>query len=266
MGGDNRPDKGRVIAILGMHRSGTSCLTGSLQQAGLTLGEVHTWNRYNLRGNREQQTLVDLNDEVLADNGGSWDRPPKHCQWSDEQLRRAQTSLMASPDVGALPSQSASSPGSLVRGFKDPRTLLTLDGWLRAIPQLEFVGVFRSPLAVARSLAHRSAMPPDQALELWALYNRRLLRLWRRYRFPLVNFDVEADDYLGIVSRVARDLGLDAEASRQAPFFDESLRTSQADPVKMPLPYSIRLLHWRLRRAARVYRRRSAAVTVVSST
>ncbi|HBM84618.1 MAG TPA: sulfotransferase family protein, partial [Halieaceae bacterium] len=29
----------RVIAILGMHRSGTSCLTGSLQEAGLELGE-----------------------------------------------------------------------------------------------------------------------------------------------------------------------------------------------------------------------------------
>lgn len=266
MGRDNRPHTGRVIAILGMHRSGTSCLTGSLQQAGLTLGEVHTWNRYNLRGNREKQTLVDLNDEVLADNDGAWDRPPKHCRWRDEQLRRAQMSLMLGSDDASMKEESESSPASPVRGFKDPRTLLTLDGWLRAIPHLEFVGVFRSPLAVARSLAHRSAMPPDQALELWAFYNRRLLRLWRRYRFPIVNFDVDAGEYLEVVSRVAHDLGLDAEASRQAPFFDESLRTSQADPVKMPLPYSIRLLHWRLRRAARVYRRRPTAATVVSST
>ena len=34
----------RVVCILGMHRSGTSCLTGSLQQAGLFLGDCHTWN------------------------------------------------------------------------------------------------------------------------------------------------------------------------------------------------------------------------------
>ena len=58
----------RVIAILGMHRSGTSCLTGSLQEAGLELGEHHTWNPYNRKGNRENQDFVDLHDAILAAN------------------------------------------------------------------------------------------------------------------------------------------------------------------------------------------------------
>jgi hypothetical protein len=32
------------MALLGMHRSGTSCLTGSLQLKGLFRGDVHEWN------------------------------------------------------------------------------------------------------------------------------------------------------------------------------------------------------------------------------
>ena len=233
-----------------MHRSGTSCLTGSLQQAGLSLGEVHTWNRYNLRGNREKQALVDLNDEVLAANGGSWDRPPARCRWSDEQLRRAR-SLAFDDEREAVGEVCGAGPGAAIsapRGFKDPRTLLTLDGWLEAIPEIEFVGVFRSPRVVARSLAARNEMPAVEALALWKHYNRLLLNAWRKHRFPLVNFDMQASRYPDTVSAVASALGLDGEAARDAPFFDEGLRTSQTDPVDVPLPYAIRLLHWRLRR------------------
>jgi len=42
-----------TVAILGMHRSGTSCLAGSLQELGLYLGEVYDQNPHNPRGNRE---------------------------------------------------------------------------------------------------------------------------------------------------------------------------------------------------------------------
>ena len=79
----------RVIAILGMHRSGTSCLTGSLQNAGLFLGEHHTWNKHNRRGNRENQNIVDLHDAILEANGGTWDSPPEHVRWRDEHVARA---------------------------------------------------------------------------------------------------------------------------------------------------------------------------------
>ena len=67
----NHPDKCKVICVLGMHRSGTSCLVGSLQKAGLHLGKHHTWNRYNRKGNRENQDIVDLNRAVLEFSGGS---------------------------------------------------------------------------------------------------------------------------------------------------------------------------------------------------
>ena len=60
----------RLIAVLGMHRSGTSYLAGSLQEAGLILGDCHTWNKHNEKGNRENQKFVDLHDAILEANVG----------------------------------------------------------------------------------------------------------------------------------------------------------------------------------------------------
>ena len=225
----------RLIAVVGMHRSGTSCLTGSLQRAGLVLGEVHEWNRYNLKGNRENQAIVDLNDEVLAASGGSWDAPPPRVRWSAAHKARAREIL-------------ASLAGAPVAGFKDPRTLLVIDGWLEVYPAMEFVGVFRHPAAVAASLANRSGMDRDTAYGLWKAYNRRLLALRRGRGFPLVDFDIDAVSYRATVERLAGGLGLDATGVAEEPFFEEGLRNARGGEH---LPIALRWLHGRLRRGAR---------------
>ncbi|MHA7816229.1 MAG: hypothetical protein ACX93N_07120 [Pseudohaliea sp.] len=229
------PAPQRLIAVVGMHRSGTSCLTGSLQRAGLALGEVHEWNRYNLKGNRENQAIVDLNDAVLAANGGSWDAPPSRVRWSAAHKARAREILASLADAP-------------VAGFKDPRTLLVIDGWLELYPAMEFVGVFRHPAAVAASLANRSGMERDMAHGLWKNYNRRLLALRRGRGFPLVDFDVDAASYRATVERLARELGLDAAGVAEEPFFEEGLRKASGSDR---LPLALHWLHGRLRRAAR---------------
>ncbi|MEQ8265289.1 hypothetical protein [Pseudohaliea sp.] len=225
----------RLIAVVGMHRSGTSCLTGSLQRAGLVLGEVHEWNRYNLKGNRENQAIVDLNDAVLAASGGSWDAPPTRVHWRAAHKARAREILASLADAP-------------VAGFKDPRTLLVIDGWLEVYPAMEFVGVFRHPAAVAASLANRSEMARDVAYGLWEAYNKRLLALRRGRGFPLVDFDIDAEGYRATVEQLAGELGLDATAVAEEPFFEEGLRKAHGSDR---LPLSLRWLHGRLRRGAR---------------
>lgn len=224
----------RVLAVVGMHRSGTSCLTGSLQRAGLELGQVHEWNPYNRKGNRENQSIVDLNDAVLADNGGSWDRPPQRVHWRPERLAAARELLEGLAEAPVV-------------GFKDPRTLLLMEGWLSVCPQLELVGVFRHPAAVAASLAHRSAMQRAQAFALWQAYNRRLLALRRRRSFPVVDFDVDAQRYHARVKSLADVLGLDGRSVAAEPFFEDALRSARGEEA---LPLKLRWLHARLRRAA----------------
>ena len=56
------------------------------------------------------------------------------------------------------------------------------------------VGIYRHPLAVAKSLKHRNEMPIEQGLQLWAEYNRRLLALSDRLPFPILSFDLSAYD------------------------------------------------------------------------
>src|SRR5439155_26061425 len=97
----------RVVAILGMHRSGTSWLTGSLEEAGLYLGDVRTESKHNPKGNRESEVLQNLHESVLEDNGGSWRKPKWPNVWSDE--RRAELKRYIAQVDHKL------------WGFKDPR-------------------------------------------------------------------------------------------------------------------------------------------------
>ena len=200
----------RVVAVLGMHRSGTSALAGSLEQRGLFLGTVSTQNPHNPKGNRESSELRRLNEDVLRASGGAWSAPPPEVMWSPEHRERARRAL-------------AKHAGQPVWGFKDPRTLLTLEGWLALVPDLELVGVFRHPLRVARSLERRDGMDRAAAVALWTAYNRRLLDCLERRPFPLLCFDDDAPELERKLAAVADALGL-REAGGEEPFFAAELR------------------------------------------
>ena len=213
------------IVVLGMHRSGTSCLAGSLQQRGLFLGEVYESRPYNRKGNRENQRIMDLNDAVLAASGGRWNQPPARLAWSPAEAaeRDAIVAAMEADGDGAT------------WGFKDPRTLLTLAFWRERLPDARFAGTFRHPAQVARSLTARDpAMPVEAALELWHAYNARLLALHAEAPFPLVDFDCRRDDYVARVDALARALGLPAPETHHDEFFDGALRTPSADITVAP--------------------------------
>jgi hypothetical protein len=211
---------GRVVAVLGMHRSGTSAFVGSLQQRGLDLAEHSTQNRHNPRGNRENPRVQGLNEAVLNDSGGSWREPPADVAWSAERLEEARAILAG---YARLP----------LWGFKDPRTLLTLEGWERLLPDIELVGIFRHPSRVARSLASRPNLPVADPLGLWKTYNERLLALHRRRPFPVVSFDDDAEALERSFARVAESLGLEAAGES---FFTADLRSEEARPDELAEP------------------------------
>ena len=67
----------RPIVMLGMHRSGTSVLAGSLHEAGLALNDVVTQAPHNRKGNRESRAIMFMQEDLLKCNGGAWDDPPQ---------------------------------------------------------------------------------------------------------------------------------------------------------------------------------------------
>ena len=228
LGPAERPD--RVIAVLGMHRSGTSALAGSLQQHGLFLGRHSERNRHNPRGNRENPDVAHLNEEILRAAGGSWRAPPDDVEWRPGHVERARE----------IVSEYADRP---VWGFKDPRTLLTTDGWLQLLPDLELVGVLRHPARVARSLTVRvrNAVTPEAAetltvedpIGLWRIYNARLLELRQSRKFPLLCFDEDAEVVAEKLEHVAGLLGLEGPDDGD-PFFTEELRRAEPDATELP--------------------------------
>lgn len=221
----------KPVVVLGMHRSGTSSLAGCLQEAGLYLGEVVEQAPHNARGNRESLRIRAVNDMVLEHSGGSWDKPPRVIRWNDElRIQRDNAAAAHTSRVGRW-------------GFKDPRTVLTLDFWTEAYPHLELVGSFRHPLSVATSLRKRGGWTLERSLALWAAYNERLLSLHCARAFPLISFDLPRDEYLAAVAVAASQLGLSGGVStRSFSFFSDELRHHDKPPDS-ELPYDIARLY-----------------------
>ena len=206
----NAYTKVTVVAILGMHRSGTSCLAGSLEAWGLPLGEVKTASKFNKLGNRENPHIFRLHEAVLADNGGSWRDPLTVTRWRTERLETLAAIIRKYP--------------SAHWGFKDPRTLFLLNGWYCVIPRscFRYVATFRHPMAVARSLHSRNGISIDRGLELWSRYNQRLLLLMEEQKTHLINFDISDSMYSRRIAAICESLGLDLEEPK-VPFRNASL-------------------------------------------
>jgi len=225
----------RVIAILGMHRAGTSSLAGSLEAAGLFLGDVRGRSQWNEKGNRESRYLMKLHEDVLKANGGAWHEPPAQVVWSSEHRARRDRYIRERL-------------GRSVWGFKDPRTLLVMDGWIEAVPDLEMVATVRHPLSVARSLQRRSGSESVEPwLDLWLAYSRPLLELVEARGFPIIDFDLPADAYQARLAAVIEELKLPGPERDEA-FFEPSLRRTPA--ADEPLPDEVVRVYEALREIA----------------
>ncbi len=216
----DRSDK--CICVLGMHRSGTSCLTGIMQSFGVELGEVHTENPANKKGNRENSRIVNLNEALLIHNGGAWNQPVVVSRWTKPMLRERDAII-----------KELSQRDADHWGFKDTRTLFTLPFWAEAIAKTKFIGTFRHPQRVALSLNKRDGAAFGDSWELWRLYNTRLLEVAREYNLALVDFDNDPNLYLDDTITKLLALGLDAsKADTARSFFDADLRNQAQSPVE----------------------------------
>jgi hypothetical protein len=160
-----------TVLLVGMHRSGTSAITGLMGHLGLAVpsgDDLMARSRpANERGHWESLSLVDFNNRLLNHLDGSWSAPP-HLEpgWEDgpslETWRREARSLFDT----TFPSRP------LV--WKDPRTCVLLPFWRTVLdPPLVAVFVMRDPMEVARSLQARNHMPFTYGLAIWERYLRR---------------------------------------------------------------------------------------------
>jgi hypothetical protein len=161
--------KPACIAIVGMHRSGTSATTSLVMGHGLVgprPDDLVPAAASNELGHWESRTVIRYNSQVLRSRGGTgYDPPPATSGWGGESeyddLRQQ----------AALWFTETSAGKSVV--MKDPRLCLTLPFWRSALT-VPFAAVLalRDPMSVARSLQARDNLPIILGLAIWDRYVR----------------------------------------------------------------------------------------------
>ena len=74
----------------------------------------------------------------------------------------------------------------------------------------------------------RNDIPLEDGLAMWERYNERLLQYHKKYKFPLINFDVSPEEYYSKIDAVAQMIGLSAELNtNEDPFYDDKLVTNK---------------------------------------
>ena len=199
---------GPWLTVLGMHRSGTSALTGALGALGFGTPPHHDrvhWPESNPE-HWESSSLTVYDDDVLADLGGSWDAPPELAAgWESSPAIRT------TPHPSTVAARAFPDPGPVV--WKDPRLCLLLPYWLRFLPHAPTcVLIWRSPSGVADSLRRRDAMELADGIALWERYNRSALE-------HLVGLDTYVCSYESLVADPARELEGMADWLRTLPRF-----------------------------------------------
>ena len=162
----------RAVCVTGMHRSGTSFVTGALRFLGVEMGDPAKMLRPgddNPVGYFEIQAMIELDDELLAHLGGAWDAPPVlDPGWeasADLDGFRARAGELLDDVFG-----SAEARPALV-GWKDPRLAILLPFWRTVTPIETTIVMVRDPREVAASLAaRRYSVPSQQAAGLWLRY------------------------------------------------------------------------------------------------
>ena len=166
----------KTLIILGMHRSGTSCITRIFNLCDVYLGKALMKAQLdNPEGFWENELVFEINEKILKQSGGSWDNPPN----------KLKVTIF---DKLSMLSILYSARGNVL-GIKDPRMLITWEVWKPLISNYSIVGIFRHPLSVAKSLEKRNGFDISDSLDLWFKYNQKLISIAEVENILLIDFD-----------------------------------------------------------------------------
>ena len=204
---------GPALFVLGMHRSGTSALTGALHHCGIWVGEeteLTDANVENPLGFWERQDIRGLCDQMLHSAGSDW--------WK-----------IASFDLKAIPrtilSEQRRKFEKIVSALdkydawviKEPRLCLLLPMLRNYVKNLVCIHIHRNPLEVARSLQRRNGFSISAGLALWETYNLHALRVSEGLPRISLSYESLMRDPLETLDALAGELGGKGEGNPLKP-------------------------------------------------
>lgn len=230
-----------IVIVLGMHRSGTSAISGILHLNNIIMGSKDNFKPkplpQNPKGFYENYDFRKINDQIL-----------KKVNYNVKSLNynipfplpEKKTEIKMKYLVNKQNLQYSN------WGWKDPRTCLTLDHWLDIIlknnnkEDIKIIFTIREPLAVANSLKKRDKLDIYSGLKLWEVYNRRALTFIESYNLPTFYFFyeklIENSNY--VISKMFEYLKIDFDKEIISKFIDPKLNRSKEIKVsKIPIEF-----------------------------
>src|SRR5271156_3030448 len=196
-----------VVIVLGMHRSGTSAVAGTLVKlGGGSPKHLMVANPGNARGFFESVAFMHFHDELLASAGSRWhDWRLFNPGWYSSPVaagyrRRAKELFEAEFSGAALPV------------IKDPRICRFAPFWLEVLREMQktprIVIPIRSPLEVAQSLQKLQGVPLNEGLLLWLRHNLDAEVQSRAEARSIFTFDEFQSDWHGVCEKISTDTNL----------------------------------------------------------
>jgi hypothetical protein len=187
-----------LVFILGMHRSGTSALTGMLAQAGFAVpSDLMGPTEANPKGYWESVSIMNLNENFLTSMESRWfSSLPLPSGWCQSiHCRDWRTSLIKTicKSFGAAERTT----------IKDPRfctLIFGLEPWMESqLIETSFYIPIRHPLEVSNSLHKAEGIKLNQALRLWIHSVISAEKATRGYRRMFIDFENLINNPLNIL-------------------------------------------------------------------
>ena len=176
---------GASLVVLGMHRSGTSAITGALRLCGAWTGddtELTSPNAENPHGFWERRDIRRICDRLLRTAEADWWKVAKFEPSSIPHTVLTEQRHEFARVVAALDEHRT-------WVIKEPRLCLLLPVLRDHITNPFCIHIFRNPLEVAQSLQRRNGFGIAGGLALWEAYNRHALSASRDLPRVLVSHE-----------------------------------------------------------------------------
>lgn len=220
----------RCVVVLGMHRTGTSAMTGLLTLAGAYPGShLLPPNISNPKGFFESVRVVELNNKLLSLLGSRWDdMNPLPTGWATSaEVRECRQEIAA-----FVADEFCSS----VTVLKDPRLCRTLPLWLDVMKEVgitpSFILCMRNPAEVARSEKTMKGLPYVKSLMLYMDYSLSAEFNTRGFRRVVVDYQQLISNWRAVIDHISNAIDFSFPVSSQifldsvADFITENLNRS----------------------------------------
>ncbi|MCF7831353.1 MAG: hypothetical protein K9M36_00490 [Candidatus Pacebacteria bacterium] len=188
--------------VLGMHRSGTSLVSGILSKLGVFLGreeDMLSQTVENPYGYFENNKVMSINDDILSVFGGTWDTIPILQYGWQKDVRLNSIRDRIESFIHDMQSQKA------VWGIKDPRMPITLPLWQEYLPENTcYIITYRNPIEIIYSLQKRKNITAvKNFFSLWSrtyssiqecIHNKK--NIYVSYNLLHANFQREVEKFV----------------------------------------------------------------------